>query len=298
MDFYTSLAQWCDISAVGRTLIVTDETQRPTAEYIQSKLPNCGLCLYQTADAVMDEAGTLAEKDLLIVLLSLDTYVYGGANRVFSPFAAPEGLAAGYIFIRLDITKESLLQGLATPKAEVYEKLAQREHLGSGALRVTAAGGTDIRLEIEPFETCSHELDGTRGYAFLPPSETSAEVRLGKANGRIVVDITVGQLYYRGELLNYFGRVAEPVIIEVRDGIVTDINGGKTADELKRQLFALPADCRELVELGQGLSRMTPTGLIGVDESIIDSCHFGIGDGMKCGLHLDVVVASPTMEKL
>ena len=55
----------------------------------------------------------------------------------------------------------------------------------------------------------------------------------------------------------------------------------------------LPDECRELVELGQGLSRMTPTGLTGVDESIIDTCHFGIGDGMRSGLHLDVIIRAP-----
>jgi len=46
------------------------------------------------------------------------------------------------------------------------------------------------------------------------------------------------------------------------------------------------------------LSKMTPTGLIGVDESIIDTCHFGIGDGAKCGVHLDVVVNAPTITEV
>ena len=43
---------------------------------------------------------------------------------------------------------------------------------------------------------------------------------------------------------------------------------------------------------------MKPTGSIGVDESIIDTCHFGIGDSGKCGVHLDVVISNPTLEKL
>jgi len=40
--------------------------------------------------------------------------------------------------------------------------------------------------------------------------------------------------------------------------------------ELKH--FTLPAACRMLVEFGHGLSTMKTTGLIGVDESIIDTC--------------------------
>ena len=41
---------------------------------------------------------------------------------------------------------------------------------------------------------------------------------------------------------------------------------------------------------------MEPTGLIGVDECIIDSCHFGFGEGWKCGTHLDVVIRNPTIK--
>lgn len=61
---------------------------------------------------------------------------------------------------------------------------------------------------------------------------------------------------------------------------------------------ALSPDCRKLVELGQGLSQMEPTGLIGVDESILRSCHFGFGDGASCGTHLDMVLAEPRIELL
>ena len=70
------------------------------------------------------------------------------------------------------------------------------------------------------------------------------------------------------------------------------------ADEFKSKLFDLPKECRRMVELGQGLSEMEPTGLIGVDESIIKSCHFGFGDGCTCGTHLDVVIKAPTIRQI
>ena len=70
------------------------------------------------------------------------------------------------------------------------------------------------------------------------------------------------------------------------------------AEELKEKLFSLSPDCRKLVELGQGLSKMKPTGLTGVDESIIDSCHFGFGDGGEYGVHLDLVITEPTIEEV
>jgi leucyl aminopeptidase (aminopeptidase T) len=57
-------------------------------------------------------------------------------------------------------------------------------------------------------------------------------------------------------------------------------------------LWKLPENCRKIVELGIGLSRMTPCGIIGIDESIAGTCHFGFGNGSgnDAPIHLDVVV--------
>lgn len=218
---------------------------------------------------------------------------------MFSPFKKPANICAKYIFIRLDIGKESLLQGLSTPKDLVYSKINEMAKFNSNRmLCVKNVSGTDLSLEIGSFVTCSHEITNGCNYAFLPPSETSANVIEGTANGKIVVDVTIGQLYYFGELQGYFGIVDSPVEIMIQDGYVVDISGNDMAIELREKLFKLPKECRELVELGQGLSQMSPTGLIGVDESIINTCHFGIGDGGKCGLHLDVVISKPTIQKM
>lgn len=241
----------------------------------------------------------LTDSDLLIVLLSIETFIKSGANNYFSPFSKPNWLSAKYIFIRLDISQKSLTQGLLTEKSIVYEKIEEMEQFVSNKLlRVTNKLGTDITFKINPFSTCSHEIVENGGFAFLPPSETSSEVLHGTAKGKIVVDVTVGQLFHYGKLIEYFGLVKSPVTIIVENGIVVDIYGNDLALELKEKLFSLPFDCRVMVELGQGLSKMKPTGLIGVDESIIDTCHFGFGDGGNCGTHLDVVISNPVVEQL
>jgi leucyl aminopeptidase (aminopeptidase T) len=229
----------------------------------------------------------------------INTFVFKGANKVFSPFGKPRGLKAKYVFIRLGISKESLLQGISTPIELVYETIDRLHSYKSATkLRVTNTAGTNITLSINAFTTCEHRIVEDGGMAFLPPSETSSEVIAKTSNGKIVVDVTIGQLYHYGNLIGYFGLVASPVTLIVDNGMITDIIGEDMATELKEKLFALPEDCRTLVELGHGLSKMTPTGLIGVDESIIDTCHFGIGDGASCGVHLDVVISNPTIEEV
>lgn len=291
------LKQWCGLSAQSRLYIVTDSVQRPIAQEISEQFGNrCTVAAFSPSGDVMKAVQSLSGQDVLMILLTSDTFVKGGANRWFSPFARPADTAAKYVFIRLDISRDSLLEGLSTPKEQVYAKIREMDRFPSGTpLSVKGPGGTDITLEIQAFQTCSHEIDDAHSYAFLPPSETSAEVVPHTANGKIAVDVTIGQLYSYGELLGRFGLVPKPVTFLVEKGMVTDIYGGPMADECKQKLFALPAACREVVELGQGLSRLTPTGLIGVDESMIDTCHFGFGRAETCGVHLDVVVSHPSI---
>jgi len=64
------------------------------------------------------------------------------------------------------------------------------------------------------------------------------------------------------------------------------------AERLKAELWQLPENCRKIVELGIGLSSISPSGIIGIDESIAGTCHFGFGNGSgnDAPIHLDVVV--------
>ncbi len=293
------LTRWCRLSKESIVHIVTDDLQYQIAKAIENGINNkCEIIDYSEYDSLSEKISQLSENDLLIVLLSFKTYMEAGANKRFSPFEKPVKTMAKYIFIRLDITEESLFQGLSTPKNLVYSKISEMNLFNpQNMLSVKNSSGTNITLKIGSFNTCSHEVTKNCDYAFLPPSETSADVIEGTANGEIVVDVTVGQFYYYGRLLNEFGLVNSPIKIIIRNGYVTDILGESMAKELKELLFSLPKECRKLVEIGQGLSKMTPTGIIGVDESIIDTCHFGIGDAEKCGLHLDVVVSKPLIQE-
>ncbi|MDE7298297.1 MAG: hypothetical protein K2N94_05650 [Lachnospiraceae bacterium] len=299
MNISSLIKKWSNLQETSRILIITDEVQKNIADTIKEE----GIFDVQTEpfarnDEFFSLLKSLKSSDLVIVLLSIDTYMKSGANEYFSAFGKPDWLTAKYIFVRLDISRESLIQGLSTDKKLVYDKIAEMNRFcPDKMITVRNESGTDISFQIHPFTTCPHEITADGETAFLPPSETSSEVVAGTANGKIVVDMTVGQLYHFGELQGYFGLVSEPVTLIVKDGFITDICGNAMAAELKEKLFRLPVDCRKMVELGQGLSKMAPTGLIGVDESIIDSCHFGFGDGWKCGTHLDVVIRTPSISQ-
>lgn len=299
MQLSDLIQKWSGIDEHSRIMIVTDEGQRNLAESIKSEdVFDVRIGNFPLSEDFAAEMQALSSNDLVIAMLSFDTFVQNGANRVFSPFSKPDWLKAKFIFTRLSISRKSLMEGLSTSKALVYDKIAQMDRLLPGTpMRVTNAAGTDITLQTGPFTTCSHEITEPGGMAFLPPSETSSDVIETSANGKIVIDITAGQLYHYGELLDYCGLVPSPVTLTVENNVITNISGGEMGADIKDKLFRLPVECRTLVELGQGLSKMKPTGLIGVDESIIDSCHFGFGDGGSCGVHWDVVISAPDIRQ-
>jgi leucyl aminopeptidase (aminopeptidase T) len=145
--------------------------------------------------------------------------------------------------------------------------------------------------ELLPYNACS-----LGGNAFLPPAEISEELDRSTATGRIVADITVGELRFDAELIDPLGIVDAPVEIVVENGQVVDIRGGEIARRLKAGLDRLDHKLQVVVELGHGLSDLAPTRIIGVDESMNGTCHFGIG-GFE-PYHVDVVVRDPKIEVL
>lgn len=302
MNFTILTEKWCNLTADASVIIVTDNTQNFLAEEIANDIANnCRIICFDASGDFMPDLQKLRPCDLIIALFAYETW--GDACKFFSPFNKPDGVAAKYVFIRLSISKESLLQGLSTPKELIYDKISELHKLGS-KIRVTNSAGTDIILETNGFPDHEDGLEiiNDGEMAFLPPSETGAEPKPGKANGKIAVDITVGGLDYFDEHLEDCRLINEEIfILTVENGMVTDITGGEIAARFKEKLFALPPECRELVELGHGLSKMTPTGNGGVDESIIDTCHFGIGNGWGssgCGLHTDFIVGNPIINKI
>lgn len=280
--------------------IITDQEQLPIAEVLVSTLKSetCQIVLFDKKD--IETLKVLHDDDLIIVTLSIESYVYRGLNKVFPAFSTPEGVSAKYAFVRVGIGLESFIEGLSTDPNKVvslidyYTCLADFSHI-----KVTSKLGTDISFKVNKFKAFKHFLDDQNRAVYLPASEVCGGIVLGSANGLILVDVTIGQLYSNGKLLEPFGLVKEPVKLLIKESKIVDVVG---CERLKKHLKTLEDQASLLVELGIGLSSMTPTGLIGVDESILGTCHFGIGDGRYYGIdnassiHLDVVIADPTIE--
>lgn len=161
---------------------------------------------------------------------------------------------------------------------------------------VTAPRGTHLELDLtgRPGTALTNELSAPGAWGALPDFFEAAVAPVeGSARGTIVVDGT--------SLVTGIAR--EPIRIEVRDGVVVGLDGGRAA-ELRSYLEAAGENATNLAELGIGTNALAPPELTGTftDKKIGGTVHFGLGDNRGLGgrthaaVHTDVQVLDARVE--
>lgn len=164
-------------------------------------------------------------------------------------------------------------------------------------VRLTASGGTDLLLDIK----------GRRGNALccvvepgefstIPTIEANVSPIEGSAQGKIVADASIP---YLG-----IGVLDGPVIIDVENGFITNITGGKQAEALRMNLLSHnDHNCFNIAELGLGLNpKCRLCGIMLEDEGVIGTAHIGIGTSITLGgivkapTHYDLLMRNPCIE--
>jgi len=156
---------------------------------------------------------------------------------------------------------------------------------------ITCPRGTDLRLDLRGRAGISDEGDlGAPGaFGNLPCGEGFMSPAGGDG---AIATISLGDV----------GLTDEPVLLTVRDGALTDAEGGDAARQFLAMLDAHGPLGRNLAELGVGTNdRATLTGNILEDEKILGTAHIafgasaGIGGTVTVPVHLDVVVIEPSL---
>jgi leucyl aminopeptidase (aminopeptidase T) len=164
----------------------------------------------------------------------------------------------------------------------------------ASSCRITAPGGTDLRVELSGRSGISDDGDLAAvgafgnlpaGEAFIAPLETSGE-------GTIVFDGALGG----------YGLLEEPVPVVLSGGRLVDA-GGAVGEWLAATLDSGGEYGRSLAEFGIGTNpaaRMT--GNILEDEKALGTIHLafgtsaGIGGVNRSSVHIDGLVLRPTVE--
>ncbi|MBW2123932.1 MAG: aminopeptidase [Deltaproteobacteria bacterium] len=236
-------------------------------------------------------AAAMKEAD---VILAATTRTLGHSS------ALAEALKAGARCLALtECTEQTLTSGAIEADFTALKPLVDlvaRRFDAAGRAHVRAPAGTDVRLDIAERKaaTCSgicHEPGQMIG---IPDLEVYIAPIEEKTEGRLVIDAS----------FSGFGLVEDPVLIEVENGKVQSIKGGKEAVRLQSLLDSMddPA-CRVIAELAVGLNpKGAVRGNIIEDEGVYGTGHFALGNNIGFGgtnrapIHFDMVYWKPTIE--
>lgn len=179
---------------------------------------------------------------------------------------------------------------------EKAEKIGQILSSGS-SVRVITDKGTDIQFSIAGREGIVESgISDKPGMINSPPDIECCIAPLeGSANGKIVVDGSI--------ILPGLGPLTEDVILYVREGYITEIEGSEEAILFRKVLeSAEEKEVYNIGEFGVGLNpKCRICGSMLEDEGVYGTIHFGIGDNHTMGgcvessMHTDVVIKNPTV---
>jgi len=180
-----------------------------------------------------------------------------------------------------EITEDALCVGAINADYEACDRLGRK--LGAvlekaEEVRITSPAGTDIRGTVKDrpvqYETGLFKKPGQ--FAAFPDSEINISPLEGSAEGKIVSDVSI---------MSVGITLYDPVTLIVKEGRVTDIQGGMAAAKLRQILEVLQDEkAYNYAEFGIGLNpeaRLAATNL--EDLGRLGNCHAGIGSSFAIG---------------
>lgn len=165
--------------------------------------------------------------------------------------------------------------------------------------RLTADNGTDITLNL-----AGRDGNGLSCTVSEPGEFTVAYC--AEANITPVPDGTDGRIVFDGSIPSLgIGLLDEDVIVDVEDGMVTDITGGEAARRVQRvwDRYEIP-EVKQVAELAVGMNpNLTQiTGAFINDRGVDGVVHIGFGTSSNLGgetrtpLHFDCTIGWTTLE--
>ncbi|MGF7006559.1 aminopeptidase [Aminobacter sp. BE322] len=163
-------------------------------------------------------------------------------------------------------------------------------------VRVTTEAGTDLTLDIRGRLGTPHAKTGiVRPGDFHPVPDIESPVSPVTAEGRIVCDASIP---YLG-----IGVPDQPVTLEVRDGNVVSITGGRDAEKVRAAWEAMnDPNVYNVAEIGIGMNpHCRLIGSMLEDEGVASTCHIGVGTSItlggtvKAACHYDFIMHNPTI---
>jgi len=184
---------------------------------------------------------------------------------------------------------------------EITRKAEKIIHIMEGArwVRVTAPGGTDVRVNVEgrpPLKVVPVKEPGVMMGPIPLWGEVAYAAVENKTEGRIVIDgIMLG--------VGVYGSLKHPIEWMIKGGRAIEIKGGEEAERLKDAIRSSDENSTVVAEFAIGTSHKEKIGSPS-EKGMLGTVHFALGDNIHCypggqclsKLHLDGSVRNVTIE--
>ncbi len=222
------------------------------------------------------------------------------ASRKGARIASMPGITADMMkrALNVDFNKirklnEKLISKLKSSRNKVSGELKNQRFLSNkNKIKITTKKGTNITFQVKGRKWIGDDGIYTKKHSFgnLPAGEIFIAPVENKTSGTIIADASVGGI----------GKVDRNIRIDVKNGFIADVSGGKTADNFKKLLKEKLY--RNVAELGIGTNHKARiTGNVLEDEKVFGTCHIAFGNNRHFGgkvdvpFHVDFVIKKPTI---
>ncbi|WP_128904275.1 aminopeptidase [Halorubrum amylolyticum] len=291
------------IEAGEDVLVVTDWQVADVAERVAAAANERDANVTMTMMDPREYDGNEPEDTVAAAMMEADVIITPVHRSITHSSATAEAKANGARVISMvKFTDEQLVRGGLYADYEGMrphcEEMARKFSEASEA-RVTSPQGTDVTVDLEGRDGNAHP-----GIAD-EPGEFTALVHI-EANIAPVEGGTDGTVVFDGAIPNLdIGVLEEPVRMEIEDGAVTSVEGGKEAKTIER-VWAEHDDpaVYNIAQLAVGMNPECPefNGWFSNDHGRYGNVHFGIGTSSNLGgttrapVHFDAMMAEPTLE--
>lgn len=291
------------IEAGEDVLVVTDWQVADVAERVAAAANERDANVTMTMMDPREYDGNEPEDTVAAAMMEADVIITPVHRSITHSSATAEAKENGARVISMvKFTDEQLIRGGLYADYEGMrphcEEMARKFSEASEA-RVTSPQGTDVTVGLEGRDGNAHP-----GIAD-EPGEFTALVHI-EANISPVEGTTNGTVVFDGAIPNLdIGVLEEPVRMEIEDGAVTSVEGGKEAQKIAR-VWAEHDDpaVYNIAQLAVGMNPECPdfNGWFSNDHGRYGNVHFGIGTSSNLGgttrapVHFDAMMAEPTLE--
>ena len=293
------LVNTCTRTKSGETvLIVTEAAKVPIAEAIATAT------LAQEAEPIVmvmqprHRAGQEPPVSVAEAMQAADVVFVPVSYSITHTHAVKNAANAGArIIVMTDFSEEMMDHGGLEADFETLKPicLGVADKFDQGCrIQLTSQVGTNISMDIagRPGNALYCMVEPGQ-FSTVPTVEANVSPVEGSAQGRIVVDASIP---YLG-----IGIIKEPIIVDVQDGMITSIDGGRQAKILKEDLAGHDdPTVYNIAELGVGLNpHCRMCGIMLEDEGVMSTCHIGIGTSITLGgqvkapIHYDLIMWDP-----